>query len=241
MTKCATDQGYGKAASYLGVDLMDSKSYADAVKAFQKGVEAGDTLSASFLKDGFDTDESDVLNYLALPKDSERARRYKVIWEFLTNNDGLNPKVPDIDQIVPLPPAKLPPWDGTFQWQKEQEAAKPPQKPDEKLVERLVREKNLDPATGFPLAPAKSTKAERVPLGTVARTGELCPQDGLWCDRQWASVRPEATRQFTKGETMPQLVMNNPRLIRGLDALLGMRVHRIDATWSLVSYNDRTL
>jgi hypothetical protein len=167
MTKCATEQGYGKAANYLGIDLSTDKRYSEALAAFQKGVQAGNPQSASFLKNAFDTDPSDALYYLGSPRDAERSRRYKVIWEFLTNNDGLNPKVPDIDQIVPLPPAKLPPWDGTFQWQTEQEAAKPPQKPDEKLVERLVREKNLDPATGLPLAPAKSTKAERVPLGTT--------------------------------------------------------------------------
>jgi uncharacterized protein len=61
----------------------------------------------------------------------------------------------DIDKIVPLPSAELLAWDGTFQWQKELGAAKPPQKPDDNLVERLAREKNLDPATGLPLAPAK--------------------------------------------------------------------------------------
>jgi len=62
---------------------------------------------------------------------------------------------------VPLPPAQLPAWDGTFQWQKEQDAAKPPQKPAESHVAKLAREKNLDPATGLPLAPATTAEAER--------------------------------------------------------------------------------
>jgi TPR repeat protein len=238
MMECATDQGYGKAASYLGIDLKTNKLFAEAVQAFQKGVKAGDTLSSVALEEGFRGPPSDVMYYLALEKDLERSLRYSLIVKFIDDHDGLNPKVPDIDQIVPLPPAKLPPWDGTFQWQKEQEAAKLPQKPDEELVERLAREKNLDPATGLPLAPIKSAKDERVPLGTVARTGEVCPQSGMWCDKHWASISYDATQHFKKGQTMPQLVMNNPRPIPFLDALLGMRVHRTHGTWSLVSYND---
>ncbi|MEM5310143.1 sel1 repeat family protein [Paraburkholderia sp. JHI869] len=240
MMECATDQGYGKAAKYLGIDLKTDKLYSEAVQAFQKGAESGDAESISFLEDGFNTQPSDLLNYMALPVDPERSRRYKLIGDFIDNNDGLNPKVPDIDQIVPLPPAKLPEWDGTFQWQKEQDAAKPPKKPDEELVSRLAKEKNLDPATGLPLGPAKSAKARRVPLGTVVRTGEVCPIDGVWCDHHWASVSYEATRHFRKGETMPQLVMDNRRPVALLDTLLGMRQYRTDANWSLVSYDERT-
>ncbi len=240
MMECATGQGYGKAASYLGIDLSTKKLYPEAVKAFQKGVAAGNSQSASFLADGFKAPPaSDQLDYLALLRDPERSSRYELIWKFLVANDGRNPKVPDIDQIVPLPPAKLPEWDGTFRWQKEQEAAKPPQKPDEKLVERLSREKNLDPATGLPLAPAKGAKAERVPLGTVVRTGEVCPEDGVWCDKHWVAVSYDATRRFRKGETMPQLVMDDRRPIALLDTLFGMRKYSTNADWSLVSYDEQ--
>jgi uncharacterized protein len=238
MMECAADQGYGKAAGYLGIDLSTNKLYPESVNAFQKGVAAGDAQSASFLQYGFDTNPSDAMSYIGQPKDHERSRRYGLIWRFLNGHDGLNPKVPDIDQIVPLPPAELPQWDGTFQWQKEQEAAKPPQKPSEQLVEHLAREKHLDPATGLPLAPAKSAKEDRVQLGTIARTGQVCPQDGIWTVQQFAPVCLNATRHFRKGETMPQLVMNDPRPIPGLDAVLGMRVHRTDAEWSLQAYSD---
>jgi TPR repeat protein len=240
MMGCATDQGYGKAASYLGIDLKTDKLYSEAVIAFQKGVKVGNSQAARFLANGFNTGPTDALYYLGQDKDSERSRRYKLIGEFIDNNDSLNPKVPDIDQIVPLPPAKLPEWDGTFQWQKEQEAAKPPQKPDDKLVERLAKEKHLDPATGLPLAPVKGAQAERVPLGTVVRTGEVCPESGVWCDKHWVSVSYQATRHFMKGETMPQLVMDDRRLVPFLDSLLGMRKHRTNADWSLVSYDERT-
>jgi hypothetical protein len=236
MMECATDQGYGKAASYLAIDLKTDKQYSQAVLAFQKGVAAGDATSAFALQYGLDSDPSDKLYYIGLSKDSERSRRYGLIWNFLDAHQGLNPKVPDIDQIVPLPPAKLPAWDRTFQWQKEQDAAQPPQKPAESLVTKLAREKNLDPATGLPLTPAK--KDNRLPLGATARTNEFCPQDGVWRAKQWAGFSPDATQRIGKGEIMPRLTITQPRAIPGLDALLGMRQHHTDVTWSLVAYSD---
>ena len=213
MRYCAADQGNRDAANELGIDLMTDKLYTDALGAFQRGVASGDPTSAWFLRFGFDTSPSDAMSYIGQPKDHERSRRYGLIWKFLNYREGLNPKVPDIEQIVPLPPAQLPEWDGTFQWQKEQDAANPPQRPEEKLVERLAREKNLDPATGLPLAPAKSAKDERAPLGTVARTGEVCPRGGVWCGKHWASVRYDATHRLRNGETMPRLALNDPRPI----------------------------
>jgi len=208
MRQCAVSQGYGEAAIDLGVDLKEKKSYSEAVGALQAGVKAGNAESAFGLWKGFESQPSNELYYLGLPSDFERSRRYEVIWKFLNDHHGLNPKVPDIDQIVPLPPAKLPPWDGTFQWQKEQDAAEPPQKPAEALVTKLAREKNLDPATGLPLAPAKSAKDERVPLGTVARTGQVSPQDGLWTVQRFADVSCDATRRFAVSACCSQIRRN---------------------------------
>jgi hypothetical protein len=88
---------------------------------------------------------------MALAPDPERARRYKLIDEFLDRYENLGAKVPDIDQIVPLPPAKLPDWDETFQWKKDRDAAVPPAQPSEELMQRLSEEKGLDPATGLRL------------------------------------------------------------------------------------------
>ncbi len=202
-------------------------------------MEAGDSLSALSLEDGFKAPPpSDRLNYLALPSDPERSRRYKLIGKFIDANDGLNPKVPDIDKIVPLPPAKLPPWDGTFQWQKEQDAAVPPQKPSDELIERLSRAKNLDPATGLPLSASKTSQDERLPLGTVAKTGERCPEDGTWCVPHLVRTRAEATQRLRKGDIMPPIFYNNPRMISGLDSLLGMRKQAEQVEWKLVSHTD---
>lgn len=240
MRQCATDQGYGDAASTLAIDLQTDKLYAEATAAFQKGVAAGDTLSASALEGAFAGPLPGDLHYLALPSDSERARRYRVILEFIRANDGRNPKVPDIDKIVPLPPATLPPWDGTFQWLKEQNAAVPPQKPSDELIEGLSKAKNLDPATGLPLdSSSKTSQVERLPLGTVAKTGERCPQNGIWCAKRWARRTSEATQSFGKGDVMPALVISDPRLLPVLDALLGKRTRKLEVQWELISYSPQ--
>ncbi|MFP3541488.1 DUF6396 domain-containing protein, partial [Pseudomonas sp. SIMBA_044] len=79
---------------------------------------------------------------------------------------------------------------GTFQWQKEQEAAVPPQKPSDEMINEMVKAQNLDPKTGLPLEgktektsqqDQPQTVAARLPLGTVAQTGQQCPEDGVWC------------------------------------------------------------
>jgi TPR repeat protein len=248
MRQCATDQGYGAAASTLGIDLQTDKRYPEVVKAFQKGVEAGDSMSASLLGKGFKAPPpSDQLYYLDLPNDPERSRRYRAILEFLRANEGRNPKVPDLDQIVPLPPAKLPAWDGTFQWQKEQDAAVPPQKPSDELIERLSRAKHLDPATGLPL-PASASKtsqagqpakpAARHPLGTLASAGQRCPESGVWCAQIRTGLVADAKQRFRKGETLPLLDVYEPRAMAWLDRLMGERRFATDVIWKLVSYGD---
>jgi hypothetical protein len=51
---------------------------------------------------------------------------------------------------VPLPPAALPEWNGTFQWKKEQ--LTPLEVPSETLVAQMAKDKSLDARTGLPEA-----------------------------------------------------------------------------------------
>ena len=240
MRQCAMDQGYGGAANILGVDLQTDKFYADATKAFQKGTAAGDSSSAFFLEHAFQPPSpadqsrppSDQLYFLNLPNDPERSRRYKLIGDFLDNNENRNPKVPDIDQIVPLPPAKLPPWDGTFQWQKEQDATPPPAKPSDELIERMSKAKNLDPATGLPIPPPPKTA-----LGTRVKTGERCPESGDYC--AWLTPHYRVAyfqRPFRKGDTMPTYARVIFRRFELLDHLFGHRHEEVAVEWELVCY-----
>ena len=70
------------------------------------------------------------------------------------------PKVHDLDDIVPLPPAKLPKWDGKIAFQRWFEGEAPP-KPDEALVRRWAwqagvnGDTGLDEKTGMPKKPTK--------------------------------------------------------------------------------------
>ncbi|WP_239403575.1 DUF6396 domain-containing protein, partial [Aggregatibacter aphrophilus] len=78
----------------------------------------------------------------------ERSRRYDIIWNYLAKYDYLQPKVPDLDEIVPLPPAKLPKWDGKIAFQRWYEGKAPP-KPDEAPVRRLAWQAGLNGETGL--------------------------------------------------------------------------------------------
>ncbi|HID2449943.1 TPA: DUF6396 domain-containing protein [Klebsiella pneumoniae] len=152
MLRCAAEQGEGDAANGLGNMLAIDGKYREAVEAFQLGVAAGDGSSARFLANGFNGPiPSDELYYLAQQPDPERARRYKVISKILSNYSYASPVIPEINDIVPLPPALLPEWDGKLKWLEEWEANIPPSAPDAALIEKLAKAKQLNPATGRPL------------------------------------------------------------------------------------------
>ncbi|WP_321839263.1 SEL1-like repeat protein [Paraburkholderia bannensis] len=249
MWNCAAAQGYGDAAGNLGIDFETDKNYAEAVRAFQLGGQSGDITSVSYLSNAFKgPSPSEELYYLALPNDPERARRYHAILQFLHRNDGLNPKVPDIDNIVPLPPATLPPWDGTFQWQKEQDAAVAPSRPSDALVDQLAKERNLDPATGLPLAGStdktsevdeSTTVASRLPVGTIAMTGTPCPEGGVWCAKLGPEQEGDALRRFQKGDVLPSLLVRESRKVGLLDRVMGPRQQMSKVAWELVGYLDQ--
>ncbi|QHF10774.1 SEL1-like repeat protein [Pseudomonas syringae] len=155
MRRCAMNQGHAQAAFNYGIYMKVRGNYPEAIRGFQAGVRYGSRNSAGFLREGFSTtDASNEQYYFALPADEQRSLRYKKIGAFLRRYDALGAKVPDLDQIVPLPPAKLPDWDGTFEWLKKREST-PPDKPSEDMIRALSQEKSLDPATGMPLAAVK--------------------------------------------------------------------------------------
>jgi TPR repeat protein len=157
MRRCAAEQGLGLAARALGVDLKYSKHYREALEVFQLGVAAGADASARRLGQGFrGLEPTDELYYMDLHEDLERAERYDKIWSILADYSYAHPKVPEINDILPLPPAKLPPWDGKLQWLEARDANIPPEKPSPELIQRLSHDLKLDPATGKPLAHAPS-------------------------------------------------------------------------------------
>ncbi|MEE4742574.1 DUF6396 domain-containing protein [Pseudomonas alliivorans] len=152
MRLCAAQQGNGEAGGNLGVDLSEDEKYKEALEAFQLGVAGGDESSASFLSKGFrESNPHNRMYYLGQKIDLERSDRYQKIWSLLADWSYASPTVPEINDIVPLPPAKLPAWDGKLKWVEERKANVQPPKPTEALIEQLAKARLLDPKTGKPL------------------------------------------------------------------------------------------
>ena len=220
MRRCSAEQGHGKAARALGVDLSTDGHYQEALEAFQLGLIAGDSTSASFLSKGFLGPKSDDrLYYLGQQEDLERAERYEKIWRILANYSYAAPKVPEINDILPLPPAKLPTWDGKLQWLEARLANVPPKKPSEALIQQLAKAKLLEPTTGRPTPASPAFIKASYPEPTCT-SGQACPQTGYWrafsLSRDvYARFNDGVIRRFEKNEIMPtlQVESHKPRLL----------------------------
>ena len=182
-------------------------------------------------------------DYLGQKKDEERVRRYEAISDFLSSYSYLNPKVPEIDSIVPLPPAKLPAWDGSFQWLKAHKANVPPPLPTEERINEMATAKGLDPATGRPLpkphaeaAPAPVKVAAPVkPLGTTLASGVTCPQSGYWQCAATPAIG-DARRFIPAGMALPTVVVRGPER-SFFQKLKGDPENRLaETTWTLAAY-----
>ena len=111
-------------------------------------------MSASLISQGFGWDNANTSEgtsyYLDLKFDLERARRYDTIKTYLSDYEFMSPTVPDLDDIVPLPPTPLPEWDGKIAFQRWVEGNEPP-KPSDELIKKLADKAGLDVKTGLPL------------------------------------------------------------------------------------------
>jgi TPR repeat protein len=180
MRRCAAEQGNGDAAVMLSMYLRDEGKYTDAIEILQTGVAGGNESAAGRLKNAFRGHPStNTMYYLGQQEDPERAERYEKIWRILARASYANPTVPEINEIVPLPPAKLPAWDGKLQWLEARRANVPPEKPSQALINQLSKAKLLDPATGrgLPGSPAFSQAHLSAPY---CYSGQVCPVSGYW-------------------------------------------------------------
>lgn len=207
MRRCAAEQGDGEAANALAIYLSRTGEFHQALELFQMGIAAGHSSSALRLLNSFRNPESsNTLHYLGQQEDLERAERYEKIWRILARYSYADPKVPEINDILPLPPAKLPPWDGKLQWLESRLANIPPPKPSEALITELAKAKLLDPATGLglPGSPAFSQSHLSAPS---SYSGQTCPVSGYWkvAFLPWGhSLRDNnGTRHFQQGDVFP--------------------------------------
>ncbi|WP_421666868.1 SEL1-like repeat protein [Pseudomonas veronii] len=220
MRRCAAEQGNGDAAIALGVDLKNESRYQEALEVFQMGVVAGHESAAGRLEEAFrGHPPSDRLYYLGQQEDLERAERYEKIWSLLADYSYANPKVPEINDILPLPPAKLPTWDGKLQWLEARLANVPPKKPSEALIQQLAKAKLLEPATGRPTPDSPAFIKADYPEPTCT-SGQACPQTGYWrafsLSRDvYARFNDGVIRRFENNEIMPTLQVDShkPRLL----------------------------
>lgn len=119
--ECAHSQGYEKASYELGRNLAGMAKHNDlrqprfptpeaqyqyALQVLHDGVKFGSEAAANYLFVSFDDGEPLVNNFI----DKSRARRYKHLANALWDNPDL--RFPNLDRVIPLPPAKLPQWNG---------------------------------------------------------------------------------------------------------------------------------
>ncbi|MGF6349663.1 DUF6396 domain-containing protein [Variovorax sp. W2I14] len=106
MLECGFAQGYGEAAYRLGQTLMIDKDYARALLIYHEGVKFGSVDAANGLSSYF-TRVTPLTGNLI---DRTRAERYGLLGDALELNPDL--RFPNLDKVLPLPPASLPFWDG---------------------------------------------------------------------------------------------------------------------------------
>lgn len=156
MYRCAADQHHAKAASMFATYSQSNQRFDEAIKYYQVSASAGRSVAAFSLAGSFsEKGNTNEIDRLDLAVDVERESRYQKISDFLSAYEYLNPTVPEINDIVPLPPAKLPPWGGKFKWLEEHKANVAPPLPSEERLAEMARAKGLDPKTGRLLRAAK--------------------------------------------------------------------------------------
>jgi TPR repeat protein len=122
MLECALGQGYGPAAYSLfdlqawphsadgsSSGLRTASTKALALQTLQQGVRLGCADCANHLRVEFDHPD-DLADMLVPHLDKARSERYSVLTDALQWNPDL--RLPNLDQILPLPPATLPQWNG---------------------------------------------------------------------------------------------------------------------------------
>jgi len=116
MLQCALAQGYGDAADDLGYLYKGTtpESKLRALEVFHEGVKLGSAKCANSLSSEFSglglTSGSNIVGHI----DEARAQRYSKLGNTLEFYGG-RLKLPNLDKVLPLPPAPLPKWDGNVQ------------------------------------------------------------------------------------------------------------------------------
>ncbi|MDY7544813.1 DUF6396 domain-containing protein [Glaciimonas sp. CA11.2] len=107
MLECAFSQGNGDAAQALGIEYdLFIKDKPRALHYLHEGVKFGSWGATNYLRSEFESVGD--LNPYGI--DTSRADRYLVFSDALGRNRDL--RFPNLDKVLPLPPADLPQWNG---------------------------------------------------------------------------------------------------------------------------------
>jgi len=106
MLECGYSQSNGTAAANLGLSLAVDGNPSRALNVLHDGVKFGNEDCATYLAAEF-RDGDEVTGSI---RDEDRADRYSAISNMLRLNPDL--RLPNLDKVLPLPPAILPYWDG---------------------------------------------------------------------------------------------------------------------------------
>lgn len=106
MLECAFAQGFGEAAYRLGQTLDIDNDHARALVVLHEGTKFGSANAANYLSSSFTQTDPLTGNQI----DRARAERYSLLGDALELNPDL--RFPNLDKVLPLPPAALPFWDG---------------------------------------------------------------------------------------------------------------------------------
>ncbi|MGH8854795.1 MAG: tetratricopeptide repeat protein [Telluria sp.] len=122
MLECALAQGYGPAAYTLAflqswprkadgtfAESRTAATRSNALRTLHEGVKHGCSKCARDLSVEFRKPD-DLADMLVPHLDKARSERYAVLNDALDSNPLL--RFPNLDKLLPLPPAALPPWDG---------------------------------------------------------------------------------------------------------------------------------
>lgn len=172
MLECAFAQGYGDAAEKLGLiyaRINTNEAKLRALKVLHEGVKLGSAKCADSLVPEFDgmdlTSGTNLVGHI----DKARAKRYSKIGDILKLYDG-RLKLPNLDKVLPLPPAPLPKWDGNTQALiNAAKAVTPPPKPQQGAA--------LQGREFIPHGYAVSSLEQST---TVVAGNQIVPHSGYW-------------------------------------------------------------
>ena len=230
MFECALAQGYGPAAeeleymydvprapdgSELGRATPETRNR--VMRALHEGVKGGCMHCANSLFIEFDHPRK--LENMFVPfVDKARGQRYKVLGKALSFNPDR--RFPNLDKILPLPPAALPPWDGTRESLLAAAMAVVPAPTTPVPTEASLRKGRLFLDSAYAFRPiAETTGALQAPVAGYWQP--TAPQDAAEVRTFLAGIVPGL---YGKGEAFEQLRVPNGMGVRAIDGIVWQRV-----------------